>query len=149
MLCVLYLVTARSLVHSLALGLFTGSFIGTYFNLQQYAGGEVLAKTGILGYGLLALLISYDNSKNKNRTNVPVLLPYSITALILAQLLFQNGLDLGLYASLLNFPIFVFTAHLTLKRSILGAEMRGFYSSLKIIMITSGMAILDQTVSNF
>ena len=147
-LTVQYITLAKAPVYSLAFGLYLGSILGIFMKLQHLQGAEVLIKTGMLGYLVIALALSFTAVQNNQRLNTYSFLPYAISVLIIIQMVLTNYPGMAEYAVFANYPIFLFAGQLLLSRVFHGPELRGFYFALKLLVLISGISVLDQTISS-
>ena len=148
LLTIQYITLAKALIYSLAFGLYVGSTIAVFMKLEHIQGAEVLTKAGMLGYLMIAAGLSFTAVQNSQRMNTQAFLPYSITLLVVAQIVLTNYPGMTEYALYAHYPIFLFAGQILLSRVSRGPELQGFYYALKLLVLSSGISVLDQTITS-
>ena len=143
-----YMLLSKSAIYSLAFGLNSGSVIGINMKLEHFRGAEVLITAGMVGYLLIALILSFTARKYKHRIKGYGFLPYAITGLVIAQVVLSYFPDLAEYSGFLNYPILLFSGQILLSRVFRGPELQSFYYALILVLLSSGIFVLDQTISS-
>jgi uncharacterized membrane protein YeaQ/YmgE (transglycosylase-associated protein family) len=148
LLTIQYMVLSQSVMHFLAFGLNAGTVIGINMKLEYYPGAQAVMIAGMVGYILIALILTFSAQGNKQRINSYAFLPYGITGLMIALVILSSFPNLAEYSSFLNYPILLFSGQILLSRVSRGQELRGFYCALMLVLLSSGISVLDQTISS-
>lgn len=148
-LSVQYMIRSGSAIYYLPFALNAGSAIAIFMKIGDFKGAPVVMIAGMVGYVLIALILTFSALQNKKRFETSTFLPYAITGLVIAQVVLFYFPDLTQYSIYLNYPIFLFSGQILLSRISRGQEPRGFYYALKLVLLSSGISVLDQTISSF
>lgn len=143
-----YMVLSKSGIYFLAFALNAGSVIGVNMKLEHLQGAPEVRIAGMVGYVLIALIVIFIALRNKQKINGYAFLPFAISALMIAQVVLLYLPHLAQYSSFLNYAIVLFCGQILLSGISPAEELRGFYCALKLVLLSSGISVLDQTITS-